>query len=207
MRDSFSRYSEGYGSCDTYSLTSATPDGSPSSSLTMRRRLSGSSSLKHQEMPPSTSTSSLYNHQLSCPLFYSETRGRANTLPSTSSLPRSFTVSSQRAVRQDSYSAAIESDAGSSISGVGLTMSNDRGSRSGRRRLSDTGSEHSVAMVRGRGEGRRNSGKRQTAVLSAVHEEDSRPESGDRTEPVAGVTTHVQVGVTRTGTALIQSTV
>lgn len=212
-RDSFSQYSEGYGSSDASISSSTLNDGSPRSSITSRRKrygLSGSNSLEHE-----TSSTSLYNHhQYSTNSLPSAlTRGRANTLPPTSSIPRNFTISGRLVSRHDSYNEAVESEKNSIMS------SNERDKR---RRMSESGSERLKAMVgrrevgHGGGGGggasgssgnRRNSIKRQSAVvLSAVHEEtDSRTESvvGKRVEPVSMETTATQM---RSGLTMISST-
>ena len=207
-RGSFSRHSEGYGSSDTTSNSFSFAAGdSPGASLRRGRfSVSGSSSLE-RDSAHCNSTSSLYNHQSSCPVLGSKSqtlsRGRSHTLPPTSSLPRNFTISGRKVSRHDSYNAAVEGEG--SCSGDGLP--NDRG---GRRRLSDTGTERMAVMTArrqtgdGGGGGRRGSVKKQG--LSAVHEEDSCGRT-EGVEPVAMSTTHVRGGVTRISTNSAQSTV
>lgn len=166
--------------------------------------MSASGSLE-KECSHLTSSSSLYNHQCSCPVLGSKSatlpRGRAQTLSPTASLPRNYTVAGRLVSRHDSYNAAVEGD--------GDYLPNDRGLR---RRMSETGIEK-IAGRRGSrdgGGGRRGSIKRQSAVgLSAVHEEEifGQSQSREGVGPVAMSTGGVRGGVTRISGRSAQSTV
>ena len=194
-RDSFSRHSEGYGGSETNSFSFGD---SPSASLRRGRYCTtgGGGSLE-RDCAHSASSSAIYNHQGSCPAFSSNLpRGRAHTLPPTSSLPRNFTVSGRLVSRHDSYNAAVEGE----NSCPGDVLANDRGMR---RRMSESGIEKTATRRGSRdGGGRRGSIKRQSAVgLSAVHEEEmfGSSDSKEGAGPVAISTTGgVRGGVTGT---------
>jgi hypothetical protein len=167
-----------------------------------------------------SSTSSLHNHQISCPAFSSMcktgtlpnavSRGRANTLPPTSSLPRNFTVSGNMVSRHDSYNSAVEHGSSSSINSdsAAILRGRRRSGDGGRERLAATG-KGSLARRKGRdgGRDRRSNIQRQSALsLSAVHEERGDM-LVDGIAPVATTTTRVRGGVTRISNTLTQSTV
>ena len=219
--DVFSTHSESYSSSDSRSssLPLVTSDGSPRPPLRKRRvvGLTGSSSLD-RDTPVSSSSQSLHSHQYSCPTLSSAvTRGRANTLPPTSSLPRNYSLSGRMLSRHDSYNEAIECNSSTSLDSVGLTMAYDRRKLSGgadtvRRdseRLSGKGSVTNARVGGKESGGRRMSVKRQVVLrdsgLGALHEEtaaDSQLEPRG-VEPVDMTTTRV----TRNSSRPSQSTV
>ena len=213
--DVFSTHSESYSSSDgrSSSLPLTTSDGIPRPLLRKRRvvGLTGSSSLD-RDTPVSSSSQSLHSHQYSCPTLGSAvTRGRANTLPPTSSLPRNYSLSGRMLSRHDSYNEAIECSSSTSLDSVGLTMAYDRRKLSGgadtvRRdseRLSGKGSATNARVGGKESGGRRMSVKRQVVLrdsgLGALHEEtaaDSQLELRG-VEPVDMTTTRVTCNSSR----------